>query len=50
MENGKKVYNIEELTEENEQLKKKNCKLRKQVAELLGKIDKLEKFIKGENV
>lgn len=41
---------IEELTKENCKLKKKNSELKKQVAELVGKIEQLEKFIKGETI
>lgn len=46
MEVEKKSCSCEKMR----QLAKKNSDLKKQVAELVGKIDKLEKFIKGGKV
>lgn len=46
MEAEKKPCNCEKL----KQLAKKNNELKKQVAELVGKIEQLEKFIKGETI
>lgn len=46
METKKKVCSCEKL----KQLAKKNNELKKQVAELLEKIEKLRKFIKGESI
>lgn len=46
MEMEKKVCSCEKL----KQLSKKNSDLKKNIVELLEKIEKLEKFIKGENI
>lgn len=46
METKKKPCSCDKL----KQLAKKNSELKKQVTELLGKIEQLEKFIKGSKV
>lgn len=46
METEKKVCSCDKL----KQLTKKNNELKKQVIELLEKIEQLEKFIKGGNI
>lgn len=46
METEKKPCNCDKL----KAIKKENSELKKQVAELLGKIEQLEKFIKGETI
>lgn len=44
METEKKNCNCDKV----KQLTKKNCELKKRIIELFGKIERLEKFIKGE--